>query len=187
MADEADSKSVVGNHVRVQVPLPAVLNLCWNSSKIKGFGIFVFHDSDYFFDYFQSSPDASLKIFSFIRKSQTIWHLNHKNLVLLYLMHKQKQMSWSPWHFGMHWITWNWKKTKIILNGTVTALHKFLLQQFHYPFENSVYCITCTSYSVKNFSCRSTRLSDEYNTSGLFVKVRTFEKSNVPLSRITSQ
>ncbi len=24
MADEADSKSVVGNHVRVQVPLPAV-------------------------------------------------------------------------------------------------------------------------------------------------------------------
>ena len=25
MADEADSKSVVGNHVRVQVPLPAVL------------------------------------------------------------------------------------------------------------------------------------------------------------------
>jgi len=23
MADEADSKSVVGNHVRVQVPLPA--------------------------------------------------------------------------------------------------------------------------------------------------------------------
>lgn len=26
MADEADSKSVVGNHVRVQVPLPAVKN-----------------------------------------------------------------------------------------------------------------------------------------------------------------
>lgn len=25
MADEADSKSVVGNYVRVQVPLPAVL------------------------------------------------------------------------------------------------------------------------------------------------------------------
>ena len=24
MADEADSKSVVGNHVRVQVPLPAL-------------------------------------------------------------------------------------------------------------------------------------------------------------------
>ncbi len=32
MADEADSKSVVGNHVRVQVPLPALdysnLNSC---------------------------------------------------------------------------------------------------------------------------------------------------------------
>ena len=27
MADEADSKSVVGNHVRVQVPLPAVIQL----------------------------------------------------------------------------------------------------------------------------------------------------------------
>ena len=27
MADEADSKSVVGNHVWVQVPLPAVKNL----------------------------------------------------------------------------------------------------------------------------------------------------------------
>ena len=26
MADEADSKSVVGNHVRVQVPLPALKN-----------------------------------------------------------------------------------------------------------------------------------------------------------------
>ena len=26
MADEADSKSVVGNHVRVQVPLPALEN-----------------------------------------------------------------------------------------------------------------------------------------------------------------
>ena len=25
MADEADSKSVVGNHVRVQVPLPALI------------------------------------------------------------------------------------------------------------------------------------------------------------------
>ena len=27
MADEADSKSVVGNHVWVQVPLPAIKNL----------------------------------------------------------------------------------------------------------------------------------------------------------------
>ena len=27
LADEADSKSVVGNHVRVQVPLPAVINV----------------------------------------------------------------------------------------------------------------------------------------------------------------
>ncbi len=33
MADEADSKSVVGNHVRVQVPLPAVVG---NSCKLKG-------------------------------------------------------------------------------------------------------------------------------------------------------
>ena len=28
MADEADSKSVVGNHVRVQVPPPALMNPC---------------------------------------------------------------------------------------------------------------------------------------------------------------
>ena len=34
MADEADSKSVVGNHVRVQVPLPAFNGIPW---EIKGF------------------------------------------------------------------------------------------------------------------------------------------------------
>ena len=33
MADEADSKSVVGNNVRVQVPLPAVLKIAWNPVK----------------------------------------------------------------------------------------------------------------------------------------------------------
>ena len=31
MADEADSKSVVGNYVWVQVPLPALLNPCKRS------------------------------------------------------------------------------------------------------------------------------------------------------------
>ncbi len=35
MADEADSKSVVGNHVRVQVPLPA-LSESLRTSRIKG-------------------------------------------------------------------------------------------------------------------------------------------------------
>ncbi len=38
MADEADSKSVVGNHVRVQVPLPALnganLNLLYFFKKV---------------------------------------------------------------------------------------------------------------------------------------------------------
>ncbi len=33
MADEADSKSVVGNHVRVQVPLPAVFLMAENLVK----------------------------------------------------------------------------------------------------------------------------------------------------------
>ena len=34
MADEADSKSVVGNHVRVQVPLPAVLRNAINVAEM---------------------------------------------------------------------------------------------------------------------------------------------------------
>ena len=38
MADEADSKSVVGNHVRVQVPLPALLGT--NHSRIRGWFVF---------------------------------------------------------------------------------------------------------------------------------------------------
>ena len=41
MADEADSKSVVGNHVRVQVPLPAV-------QKVRVYGLFfILFKSDY--------------------------------------------------------------------------------------------------------------------------------------------
>jgi hypothetical protein len=38
MADEADSKSVVGNHVRVQVPLPAVEIA--EDQKEKAFSVF---------------------------------------------------------------------------------------------------------------------------------------------------
>lgn len=67
MADEADSKSVVGNHVRVQVPLPAVLDKHRSPSKSKDFGVFVFHE----FGYFQSSQVASLKIFSSIVQGDT--------------------------------------------------------------------------------------------------------------------
>ena len=40
MADEADSKSVVGNHVRVQVPLPAVEIA--EDQKRKGFQRFLY-------------------------------------------------------------------------------------------------------------------------------------------------
>ena len=43
MADEADSKSVVGNHVRVQVPLPAPDNDNPNPVPIgDGFGFLVY-------------------------------------------------------------------------------------------------------------------------------------------------
>lgn len=36
MADEADSKSVVGNHVWVQVPSPALyLGVCWIPDDVK--------------------------------------------------------------------------------------------------------------------------------------------------------
>ena len=40
MADEADSKSVVGNHVRVQVPLPAVQKSVYT-------GFFILFKNDY--------------------------------------------------------------------------------------------------------------------------------------------
>lgn len=40
MADEADSKSVVGNHVRVQVPLPAVFVSAKSLGNV-GFGFFI--------------------------------------------------------------------------------------------------------------------------------------------------
>ena len=40
MADEADSKSVVGNHVRVQVPLPAVFISAKSLGNV-GFGFFI--------------------------------------------------------------------------------------------------------------------------------------------------
>ena len=44
MADEADSKSVVGNHVRVQVPLPAFYLV----SQIKAFCGLMLITCDYF-------------------------------------------------------------------------------------------------------------------------------------------
>ena len=41
MADEADSKSVVGNHVRVQVPLPALVKIVGIPVKIMVLTIFL--------------------------------------------------------------------------------------------------------------------------------------------------
>ena len=41
MADEADSKSVVGNNVRVQVPLPAVLKIAETPVKSRGSAFFL--------------------------------------------------------------------------------------------------------------------------------------------------
>jgi hypothetical protein len=41
MADEADSKSVVGNHVRVQVPLPAEGRIAERLSFYRCFGDFL--------------------------------------------------------------------------------------------------------------------------------------------------
>ena len=51
MADEADSKSVVGNHVRVQVPLPAVFISAKSLGNV-GFGIFHALNILITFDYF---------------------------------------------------------------------------------------------------------------------------------------
>ena len=42
MADEADSKSVVGNNVRVQVPLPAVIKIAEMLVKSRYSAIFIF-------------------------------------------------------------------------------------------------------------------------------------------------
>ena len=42
MADEADSKSVVGNHVWVQVPPPALLKMLGNPVKWGVLGFFIF-------------------------------------------------------------------------------------------------------------------------------------------------
>ena len=42
MADEADSKSVVGNHVRVQVPLPAVGKIAEKPVNSRVRAIFLF-------------------------------------------------------------------------------------------------------------------------------------------------
>ena len=47
MADEADSKSVAGDRVRVQVPLPAVIQHPWNPYKPRVSGIFTFRMFDY--------------------------------------------------------------------------------------------------------------------------------------------
>ena len=41
LADEADSKSVVGNNVRVQVPLPAVLKIAETPVKSRGSAFFL--------------------------------------------------------------------------------------------------------------------------------------------------
>ena len=41
MADEADSKSVVGNHVWVQVPSPALLKIAETLVKSRGSAIFI--------------------------------------------------------------------------------------------------------------------------------------------------
>lgn len=41
MADEADSKSVVGNHVRVQVPLPAVHQSTPEYDAVTSWGCFL--------------------------------------------------------------------------------------------------------------------------------------------------
>ena len=42
MADDADSKSVVGNHVWVQVPLPALLKVLVISINIDILGLFCY-------------------------------------------------------------------------------------------------------------------------------------------------
>ena len=82
MADEADSKSVVGNHVRVQVPLPAVVG---NSCKLKGSLIEPMVYS-YFF---------SLSYYPMLCRIRC----NNKNFCQRFPWGWQPPLCWL-WHFG---------------------------------------------------------------------------------------